>query len=421
MENTCEVTSWRAPCEEFHQSGGGRRAGYFGLDNTLIPGCSLFLLAQGLHDRRFYRADDMARFAWRQLMFRIRPTPTPPALESSKDAALDFVRGRPRPEVRALAREIAGERIVPRVFPDMAARIVHHLSAGDVTILATAAPVELAEIVAEGLGMTGALGTEAEVDDTDRYSGRLAGSILRGEAKAEAVKAHAQAAGIDLAASVAYSDSIRDLPMLELVGQAEVVNPDRRLRHVAEARGWPVHTVRPARSRGVRPGGHGGSGHRRRDAAVPSGRPTADGTTAANGKLRRQSSTVLYDRLTELGLSSVAGLPETAPNVRSAQFTVDDPDALVQQLEHSGRFRRDTRLGAVFHPRQISLREVAPSHSLHISIGDGNRVSAHVDRYSPLANKQPEGRCRYSVLRIAAHNIAGLAGDVLRLLPGRRR
>ena len=38
----------------------------------------------------------------------------------------------------------------------------------------------------------------------------------------------------------AYSDSITDLPLLEVVGHPTAVNPDRALRRVAEERGWPV-------------------------------------------------------------------------------------------------------------------------------------------------------------------------------------
>lgn len=130
----------------------------------------------------------------------------------------------------------------------------------------------------------------------------------------------------------------------------------------------------------------------------------------------------ICDRLEALGLSAhVRQLAGSAPNSRNARFTVDDPDALLRDLERTGRFRRDTRLGAIFHPGQVSLREVAPANSLHISIGDGNRVSAHIDRYSPLSSNQPDGRCRYSLPRIAAHNLSGMAADVARLLPGRRR
>ncbi|MEO7836883.1 MAG: HAD-IB family hydrolase [Acidimicrobiales bacterium] len=374
---------------------------FFDLDKTLIPGFSLILLAQGLRERHFYRGDDLVRFAWQEFLFRAGGAERRPALESSRKAALEFVRGRHRGDLEALAREIVADRIMPRVYPTMAEVIERHRAEGDLTFVATAAPVELADIVAKGLGMTGALGTRAEVDDAGRYSGRLAGAVLHGHEKAHAVRAHAVAVGVDLSASVAYSDSIHDLPMLELVGDAQAVNPDRKLRDLAEARGWPVHELRPVRAR------------RRR---VSGGAVTASSATR-----RRPPSPPVCDRLEALGLSAyVRQVADSSPNSRSSYFTVEDPDALVRELEQSGRFRRDTRLGAIFHPGQISLREVAPLNSLHISIGEGKRVSAHIDRYSPLSSNQPEGRCRYSLPRIAAHNVAGIVADVFRLLPGRR-
>ena len=357
-----------------------RRAAFFGLD-TLIPGSSLYLLAQGLQRRHFYGRADLAGFAWQRLVFRAG-TPA----EGPQDAALSFVTGKHRPELRALAREIADERIVPLVYPDLAEIIEAHRAEGALTFVTTAAPSELAEIVAEGLGMTGGLGTTAEVDAEERYSGRLAGTVLQGEAKAGAVLLHAAHAGIDLSASVAYSDSINDLPLLELVGNAEVVNPDRQLRRVAQRRGWRVHDVRPATRRPMQPGA----------APVPR-------------------------RLAALGLAAAVEMADEPVRGAAHHFTTEDPVALLRELEESGRFRRDSRLGAIFHRGQVSLREMSPTHSLHITVGKGNKVSAHVDRYSPLATRQPEQVARYAFHRVAAHNVAGIAGGLARLIPGRRR
>ena len=195
---------------------------------------------------------------------------------------------------------------------------------------------------------------------------------------------HAVHAGIDLSASIAYSDTINDLPLLELVGHAEVVNPDRQLRKVAERRGWVVHDVRPA--------------------------------------TRRPATPPVPTRVAALGLASMVETAEEPVRRGAAHhFTTEDPVALLRELEESGRFRRDTRLGAIFHRGQVSLREVSPTHSLHITVGKGNRVSAHVDRYSPLAARQPEQVARYAFHRVAAHNVAGIAGGLARLIPGRRR
>ena len=359
-------------------------AAFFGLD-TLIPGSSLYMLAQGLQRRHFYGRADLLGFAWRRLVSNTGGA-RPSAVRTSQDEALLFVAGKHRPELRALAREIADERILPQVYPGLAELIEGHKARGRLTFVATAAPAELADIVAEGLGMTGGLGTTAEVDQDERYSGRLSGVVLQGAAKAGAVEAHAAHAGIDLGASVAYSDSVNDLPLLELVGRAEVINPDRQLRKVAERRGWPVHQVRAATQSPAHPGA----------APVPR-------------------------RLAELGLAApVEAAGEPVRRGAAHRFTTDDPAGLVRELEESGRFRLDTRLGAMFHRGKVSLREVAPTHSLHIIV-KGNEVSAHVDRYSPLASSQPERLARYAIHRVAAHNVVGLAADLGRLIPGRRK
>jgi hypothetical protein len=60
----------------------------------------------------------------------------------------------------------------------------------------------------------------------------------------------AEEQGIDLSRSFAYSDSITDRPMLELVGQPVAVNPDRELRRLAQQRGWKIRDFRrPVRMR----------------------------------------------------------------------------------------------------------------------------------------------------------------------------
>jgi len=112
--------------------------------------------------------------------------------------------------------------------------------------LVTAAPVELGRIIAQRLGLTGALGTVAEIRDGE-YTGRLVGDMLHGPAKAEAITALAKAEGLDLERCSAYSDSVNDTPMLSLVGHAVAVNPDSALRREARRRGWEMRDFRTGR------------------------------------------------------------------------------------------------------------------------------------------------------------------------------
>ena len=88
------------------------------------------------------------------------------------------------------------------------------------------------------LGAACVIATQMEIAE-GRYTGKFE-FYAYGEAKAERVCELAAERGYLLPDCYAYSDSITDLPMLEVVGNPRVVNPDRALRKIAERRGWPI-------------------------------------------------------------------------------------------------------------------------------------------------------------------------------------
>lgn len=111
-----------------------------------------------------------------------------------------------------------------------------------------------------------------------------------------------------------------------------------------------------------------------------------------------------------------------SPRLRSGtRFGSGDPAELARRLEASDCFCRDTKLGRLYHRNDVSYREIAAADSLHVTVREDGEVTTHVDRHSPLARRQPGGDCRYSPLRIAAHNVSGAAGDLVRLALGRRK
>lgn len=89
---------------------------------------------------------------------------------------------------------------------------------------------------------------------------------------------------------------------------------------------------------------------------------------------------------------------------------------IIRALGTNKRFRRDTSLGAIFHPGKICFREISPTDSLHIII-DGDNVSAHVDDISPLVIRA-DGSHRYSWGRVVAHNAVCAATGLARRIRG---
>ncbi len=221
-------------------------AAFFDVDNTMMIGASIFHFARGLAARKFFTVSDLAGFTWQQLKFRLGGKETKYGISTSRDTALSFVAGRSVAEIVALGEEIYDELMADRIWAGTRALAQMHLEAGQRVWLVTATPVELAQIIASRLGLTGALGTVSETRD-GRYTGRLVGEMLHGRAKAHAVRALAATEGLDLRRCTAYSDSVNDVPMLSVVGTAVAVNPDSRLREIARERGWEIRDFRTGR------------------------------------------------------------------------------------------------------------------------------------------------------------------------------
>jgi HAD superfamily hydrolase (TIGR01490 family) len=221
------------------------RAAFFDVDNTLVKGSSLFLIGRGMLRHGVIRRRDVLRFAVVQVMFRLRGERLG-HVHDAQDRALSLGTGLVVEDVVALGHEIYEQRVAGRLWVETVDLTRAHLAAGCEVWLVSAAPVELVQIMARALGLTGGLGTVAEVED-GRWTGRLAAPFLHGAAKAAAVRDLAERRGLALQHCDAYSDSIHDRELLEAVGHPHAVNPDRQLHRLAVERDWPVH--RHARDR----------------------------------------------------------------------------------------------------------------------------------------------------------------------------
>ena len=138
-------------------------------------------------------------------------------------------------------------------------RIEEHRRSGHVVALLTSATRFLSAPLSRALGIEHVLCTEVG-EEGGRFTGTHHTPACYGTGKVLRAETFAAEHGIDLARSFFYSDSYSDLPMLERVGEPRVINPDPRLRRLAQRRGWPIQIWKAARPM----------------PPIPAGRPAAD-------------------------------------------------------------------------------------------------------------------------------------------------
>jgi HAD superfamily hydrolase (TIGR01490 family) len=212
-------------------------AALFDLDNTLIHGSSLYYLVKGLVDLGELSRKQLFKFALAHFKFIKSRTENIASFHHITQRGLGLVRGQSQLQLAESCEKIVSKFLLPRLNQSILAEVQEHQRNGVDTWVVTAAPTDLATLVARSIGMTGAIGTDLATKD-GRYSGELASGLLHGPRKAEAIVELAKSKNYELSKSYAYSDSINDLPLLLSVGTPCVVNANAELLRIARKNSW---------------------------------------------------------------------------------------------------------------------------------------------------------------------------------------
>ena len=214
-----------------------RAAAFFDLDKTILATSSALAFARPFYRGGLIGRSDVIRSAYAQFIF-LASGADHDQMETMRRYMSDLVKGWDVAKVREIVAETIDVIIDPAVYDEAVALIEEHRAAGRDIVIISSSGTEVVEPIGERLGADVAIGTQLVVED-----GRYTGEILfyaYGEGKAQAMRDLADERGYDLAASYAYTDSVTDLPMLDIVGHPTAVNPDAELRRIATERAWPV-------------------------------------------------------------------------------------------------------------------------------------------------------------------------------------
>jgi HAD superfamily hydrolase (TIGR01490 family) len=243
----------------------GSVAAFFDVDGTLTPLPSL--------ERRFfrilrYRREIPARnyFLWLREALRLMPR----GISAISQANKMYLRGvqafyerdhgdgnlsswhkdghRARGQASAPPRR--NPRLpVPTFFAQAIERVAWHANQGHAIVLLSGTLDPLAQqascaieaaLAARGIVVAiHVCATRPEEKDA-RWTGRILGQAMYGEAKARAVKRLVGEMQLHLPHCYAYGDSANDRWLLAAVGWPAAVNASRELARIARMRGWPI-------------------------------------------------------------------------------------------------------------------------------------------------------------------------------------
>lgn len=218
-----------------------RVAAFFDLDKTIIATSSAYAFGKEFISNGLISPKAALQMSLAQATY-ILAGHTSEQMDRTRDQLTAMIAGWEIEQIRQIAEETMKNVVSPAIYEEARDLIRFHQNLGHDVIIISASATELVTPIAKELGVDQIVATELATKD-----GVLTGEVLfyaKGPAKAEEIKRLAQEKGYDLDRSFAYSDSATDLPMLECVGNAVAVNPDRTLRRAALANDWEIKTFK---------------------------------------------------------------------------------------------------------------------------------------------------------------------------------
>ena len=217
-----------------------RRLALFDLDHTLLPLDSDHQWAQYLANSG--RAGDPVEALRRNEELMDRYNAGDLTAQQAAEFMLGLLAAHP-PHLLAVWHEDFMQRVIRPAMTDRAIELVRqHLAAGDLCAVVTATNSFVTAPIARAFGVPHLIATDPEYI-AGRYTGKILGTPSFKEGKV--VRVNDWLSGMnkrisDFESSFFYSDSINDLPLLDVVTHPIVTNPSPSLLAIAQQRRWPV-------------------------------------------------------------------------------------------------------------------------------------------------------------------------------------
>jgi HAD superfamily hydrolase (TIGR01490 family) len=207
----------------------------FDLDHTLLNTNCSFRFGFFLYKKKFSPLTPLLRC----VTYYIRHKWFGLSIENLHYKSFDLLfKGKSQKIVDDYVKEFLDSELEGMINSSILFLLLDTIKRGDYCAIFSGSPDFLVVPIATRWGVNPCEATTYHIDKQGRFTSIK--HILEGREKAKALKELVNELGVDLSAVTIYSDSILDLPLLEMGGEAVAVFPDKKLRKICKRNNWQI-------------------------------------------------------------------------------------------------------------------------------------------------------------------------------------
>jgi HAD superfamily hydrolase (TIGR01490 family) len=207
---------------------------FFDMDYTTLDASSGLLYVKYLRQQGRIGRRALLRIAWWSLLYKVSAID----VNSAVPKMLSYSEHQSASRLMAEAYEWFDVMLKDHIAPRAVEQIEFHRRQAHRVALISASTQFAVQPVADHLHVD-FLCTRL-IDRADELTGEVVDPPCYGAGKVVWAQRYAAEHGADLREAYLYTDSHSDQPLLDAVGHPVAVNPDRRLKRLAQQRGWPI-------------------------------------------------------------------------------------------------------------------------------------------------------------------------------------
>lgn len=208
----------------------------FDMDHTLVPADTGTIWSQFLQERNLIsleKAQERAQFLADYQNGTLN-------VEEAYRFELGVLQSLERDLRKELLNQFFEDKVKPLITATALQTVAKHRQNGDYLIMITATLEEIASPIAEFFGMDHLIGGRGQIDALGNYTGEIELEPCMGRGKLVHLEEWLVKTGNNPVEYTFYSDSHNDLPLLEQVDVAIAVDPDAKLRQIAQDNNWQI-------------------------------------------------------------------------------------------------------------------------------------------------------------------------------------